>query len=286
MKIYEVLKCASVHLPVVIHYSTGSTTNSASLVLKRVRIRCARRCCCKVFSGRRCISSAVLAHYSTGTTFLSIKGMQRRFCCKVFSGKLLYCPLFDGTPWVLACTRKQRRKNAVVLAAEVEDSLLWVERHSGKVTGLPSKERLQKRIHWSLQLLFCFPAGTVNFLLLRHENMDRLPSFAVNLDEDPTDIFGAVCALLVCSALLKNCNNYLLDNKTFLWPCLQWKEYCDFWVNSSANSTKIKLARWDMVLKSLLSTFTSVFCTVYSGQELCPVIFCPTNHKRSSYHSA
>ena len=41
--------------------------------------------------------------------------------------------------------------------------------------------------------------------------MDRLPSFAVNLDEDPTDIFGAVCALLVCSALLKNCNNYLLD---------------------------------------------------------------------------
>ena len=52
------------------------------------------------------------------------------------------------------------------------------------------------------------------------KNMDRLPSFAVNLDEDPTDIFGAVCALLVCSALLKNCNNYLLDNKTFLWPCL------------------------------------------------------------------
>ena len=53
MKIYEVLKRASVHLPVFIHYSTGTTTNSASLVLKRVRIRCARRCCCKVFSGRR-----------------------------------------------------------------------------------------------------------------------------------------------------------------------------------------------------------------------------------------
>ena len=52
-KIYEVLKRASVHLPVFIHYSTGTTTNSASLVLKRVRIRCARRCCCKVFSGRR-----------------------------------------------------------------------------------------------------------------------------------------------------------------------------------------------------------------------------------------
>ena len=33
---------------------------------------------------------------------------------------------------------------------------------------------------------------------------DRLPSFAVDLDEDPTDIFGAVCALLVFSALLKN----------------------------------------------------------------------------------
>ena len=97
MKIYEVLKRASVHLPVVVHYSTGTTTNSASLVLKRVRIRCARRCCCKVFSGRRCISSAVLAHYSTGTTSLSMKGMPRRFCCKVFSGKLLYGP-FDGTP--------------------------------------------------------------------------------------------------------------------------------------------------------------------------------------------
>ena len=52
MKIYEVLKRASVHLAAVIHYSTGTTTNSASLVLKRVRIRCARRCCCKVFSGR------------------------------------------------------------------------------------------------------------------------------------------------------------------------------------------------------------------------------------------
>ena len=52
----------------------------------------------------------------------------------------------------------------------------------------------------------------MNFLLLRHENKDRLPSFAVDLDEDPTYIFGAVCALLVCSAQLKNCNNYLLDN--------------------------------------------------------------------------
>ena len=98
MKIYEVLKRASMHLAVVIHYSSGTTTNSAFLVLKRVRIRCcARRCCCKVFSGRRCISLAVLAHYETGTTSLSMKGMQRRFCCKVFSGKLLYCPLFDGT---------------------------------------------------------------------------------------------------------------------------------------------------------------------------------------------
>ena len=85
-----------------------------------------------------------------------------------------------------------------------------------------------KNLIYLLNLQFCFPAGTVNFLLLRHENRDRLPFFAVNLDEDPTDIFGAVCALLVFSALLKNCNNYLLDNKTFLWPCLQWKEYCDF----------------------------------------------------------
>ena len=128
---------------------------SASLVLKRVRIRCcARRCCCKVFSGRRCISSAVLAHYSTGTTSLLRKGC-RRFCCKVLSGKLLYCPLIDGTTWVLAYAQKQRRKNALVLAAEVVDSLLWVERHSGTITGLPPKERLQKRTHWSLQLLFC-----------------------------------------------------------------------------------------------------------------------------------
>ena len=85
MKIYEVLKRASVHLP-------------------------------------------VLAHYSTGITSLSMKGMQRRFCCKVFSGK-------------------QRRKNAVGFATEVVDSLLWVERHPGTVTGLPPKERLQKRIH-------------------------------------------------------------------------------------------------------------------------------------------
>ena len=37
----------------------------------------------------------------------------------------------------------------------------------------------------------------MNFLLLRHENRDKLSSFAVDLDEDPTDIFGAVCALLV-----------------------------------------------------------------------------------------
>ena len=101
------MKFWSVHLPVVVHYSTGTTTNSASLVLKRVRIRCARICCCKVFSGRRCMSSAVLAHYSTGTTSLSMKGMQRRFCCKVFSGKLLYGPLFDGTPWILPCAKKK-----------------------------------------------------------------------------------------------------------------------------------------------------------------------------------
>ena len=62
---------------------------------------------------------------------------------------------------------EKRKKNAVVLAAEVVDSLLWVERHSGTVTGLPPKERLQKHIHGSLQLFFCFPAGTVNFLLIK-----------------------------------------------------------------------------------------------------------------------
>ena len=61
----------------------------------------------------------------------------------------------------------KQRRNAVALAAEVVDSLLWVECHSGTVTGLPPKERLQKRIHGSLQLLFCFPAGTVNFLLIK-----------------------------------------------------------------------------------------------------------------------
>ena len=128
---------------VFIFYSIGTTSLSrkgmqrravvkfsGEKCFKRVRLRCARRCCCKVFSGRRCISSAVLAHYSTGITSLSMKGMQRRFCCKVFSGK-------------------QRRKNAVGFAMEVVDSLLWVERHSGTVTGLPPKERLQERIYLS-----------------------------------------------------------------------------------------------------------------------------------------
>ena len=50
MKIYEVLKraptCSCPLFDWYYHYS-------ASLVLTRVRIRCARRCCCKVFSGRR-----------------------------------------------------------------------------------------------------------------------------------------------------------------------------------------------------------------------------------------
>ena len=88
MKIYEVLKraptCSCPLFDWYYHYS-------ASLVLKRVRIRCARRCCCKVFSGRRCISSAVLAHYLTGTTSLSRKGC-RRFCCKVLSGSGFIVP--------------------------------------------------------------------------------------------------------------------------------------------------------------------------------------------------
>ena len=45
--------------------------------------------------------------------------------------KKIYCKVFSG---------KQRRKNAVGFATEVVDSLLWVERHSGTVTGLPPKE--------------------------------------------------------------------------------------------------------------------------------------------------
>ena len=87
MKIYEVLKRGPTCIyPLFVWYYHYS----ASLVLKRVRIRC----CCKVFSGRRCISSAVLVHYSTGTTSLSMKRMQRRCCCKVFSGKLFLLSLF------------------------------------------------------------------------------------------------------------------------------------------------------------------------------------------------
>ena len=108
--------------------------------------------------------------------------------------------------------------------------------------------------------------------------MDRLPSFAVNLDEDPTDIFGAVCALLVCSALLKNCNNYLLDNKP---------SYCHVSIGKNTVTFELILlqtqqrSNWlDEILcfiilyvEVLASNFYSVFCTVYSGQELCPVIF-------------
>ena len=99
---------------------------------------------------------------------------------------------------------------------------LWYSNRS------PSKRTTTEAYPLIHAVIILLPSRYNDFLLLRHENKDRLPSFAVNLDEDPTDIFGAVCALLVCSALLKNCNNYLLDNKTFLWPCLHWKEYCDF----------------------------------------------------------
>ena len=64
----------------------------------------------------------------------------RRVCCEVSSGK-------------------QRRKNVVIFATEVVDSLLGVERHSVTVIGLPPKEPLQKCIHWSWQLLFCCKFG-------------------------------------------------------------------------------------------------------------------------------
>ena len=117
-KIYEVLKRASVHLAVVVHYSTGTTTNSASFVLKRVRIRCfVQKSCCEVFSGRRFFTTA-LTFYLTGTTCLSRKRLKRRVSCEVSSGK-------------------QRRKNSVIFTTEVVDSLLGVERHSVTVMGLP-----------------------------------------------------------------------------------------------------------------------------------------------------
>ena len=81
-KIYEVLKRASVHLAVVVHYWTGTTTNSTSLVLKKVTIKMFlyKRSCCEVFSGRRC--TAALTFYSTGTTCLSRKGLREEFAVK------------------------------------------------------------------------------------------------------------------------------------------------------------------------------------------------------------
>ena len=74
MKIYEVLKRASVHRAVVIHYSTGTTTNSASLVLKRVRMRSYSLQWKTVIH----LFPAVLIFYSIENTSLSRKGMQRR----------------------------------------------------------------------------------------------------------------------------------------------------------------------------------------------------------------
>ena len=112
MKIYEVLKraptCSCPLFDWYYHYS-------ASLVLKRVRIRCARRCCCKVFSGRRVYLRLYSPIIRLELPPCRWKGMQRRTPV-VFSGKLLYCPLIDGITWVLAYARKQRRKNAVVFA--------------------------------------------------------------------------------------------------------------------------------------------------------------------------
>ena len=74
MKIYEVLKHASMHLPVVVHYWPGTTTNYASLVLKRVRMRSYSLQWKTVID----LFPAVFIFYSSGNTSLSRKGMQRR----------------------------------------------------------------------------------------------------------------------------------------------------------------------------------------------------------------
>ena len=85
MKIYEVLKRASVHLPVVIHYSTGTTTNSASLVLKRVRMRSLES---SVEHGDRFVSGCVHLVFDW-KYFLVEENDAEKTCHKVFSGKLL-----------------------------------------------------------------------------------------------------------------------------------------------------------------------------------------------------
>ena len=82
-KIYEVLKRASVHLAVVVHYWTATTTNSTSLVLKKVRIKMfyTRNLAVKS-SAEDVIRTAALTFYSTGTTCLSRKGLQEEFAVK------------------------------------------------------------------------------------------------------------------------------------------------------------------------------------------------------------
>ena len=122
-KIYEVLKRASVHLPVVVHYWTGTTTNSTSLVLKKVRI--------KMFYTRN------LAVKSSAEDVIRLHSPSIRLelpACRGKGCKKSCCEVSSG---------KQRRKNLVTFTTEVVDSLLWVERHPGTVTGLPPKERLQ-----------------------------------------------------------------------------------------------------------------------------------------------
>ena len=82
MKIYEVLKRASVHLPVVIHCSTGTTTNSASLVLKRVRMRSLES---SVEHGDRFVSGCVHLLFDW-KYFLVEENNAEKTCHKVFSG--------------------------------------------------------------------------------------------------------------------------------------------------------------------------------------------------------
>ena len=111
MKIYEVLKLASMHLAVVIHYSTGTTSNSASLVLKRVRIGC-------FVQEDVAVKSSVEDGYTSGCTRLLFdwnyllveEGMRIRCWCKVFSGRLHYLASGHSLSGGLCPKNKEERK--------------------------------------------------------------------------------------------------------------------------------------------------------------------------------